>query len=1093
MSLIGRVEVAAGTFVLHQSIPGIGRVAERNGNMLLVEAFDSVANPVAQAWWLPTSECRTTTLGAETRVFWRDPDDGTWAAGRVSSVTGDTCLVRFPNGGTSRVHLIDLRVRWDRPVTSPVEVLASGANESPYYRDARLPMLHSLVKQRAACASFPAILSSAVEAYPHQIAAALTVLRDPVQRYLFADEVGLGKTIEAGLVIRQNLLDNPNARIAVIVPGHLRRQWAEELRSKFFIDDFPACALRISAHETPGKWRNYHGFDLVVVDEAHALTQVTDPETGSYRELSALAHSVPRLLLLSATPAVANPEFDLALLHLLDPNLYRWEERQQFVRQFKRRRTLAEAVNGLTDEWVWLLGDTIETIRAVLPQDPRFETLACRVTALSDDSGELRDDAGASDLKRALAELRAHIGETYRLDRRIIRHRRATVIGSRTYDMPSFEVTGRQRPRSIRFGLNRAESAAELLLEWQQRVAEWLLDHPANVEIDDRPTKYGRVLSILVSRVAEISDDLLSVLRWRVNGDAVSRHRADLCEVEAGALTIAPVLPFESEILARVENLTSGAVALDLVRSRLRPARRAVVFCGRGQLAADVADLLAEVSDIVVRERTKRLDQDVLDDQVEQWHRTGGVLVVDGGGEEGINLQDADLVVHLRLPWSPNLLEQRLGRVDRFAGPQGASGIPVTHLVDPMGTAEENFAAAWLELLRSGFGAFDDSLSALQDNLDDLRDSVWSVGLCEGPHAMVQQVSRVAEETMAYRRAVEVMDAVEAVEDVDFGQEIAKGINEIENDWRVFANQMRRFLSGEGGLRFEETEQQGGRVVEFDVNPRHAPLVSPALLARLLPDRMGLSTPPIPPETRRGAFNRMVAFAIPETRVFRLGNVFVDFLARIIAVDDRGQASALWRPGREHDHAAYFGFHLLAEADVDDAVEWGGEREPGRELALRRQADWMLRPFMGEVWLRAGSDEEVTDRSLLDWLRARYDQARDLNLNADRIGALTEAFAGVEAYASAARTAERVAVDLFTRREDVCAKAEFAYEEAQRTLGVQRAQAIARRAAGRLITDTDRYLADVGIADRIAAALKQPRIRVVSVTCVIGGEKMAVR
>nr|WP_280364323.1 protein DpdE [Nocardia wallacei] len=1090
---MGRVEIATGTFVLHQSIPGIGRVAERDGDMLLVEAFDSVANPVAQTWWLPVTECRTTTLGAETRVFWRDPDVGKWAAGRVSSVSGDTCLVRFPNGGISRVRLADLRVRWDLPVTSPVEVLASGANESPYYRDARLPMLHSLVTQRAACVGFPAILSSAVEAYPHQIAAALTVLRDPVQRYLFADEVGLGKTIEAGLVIRQNFLDNPNAQIAVIVPGHLRRQWAEELHSKFFVDDFPAGVLKISAHETPDKWRNYQGFDLVVVDEAHALTRVSDPEAGVYRQLSALAHSVPRLLLLSATPAVADPEFDLALLHLLDPNLYRWEHRQDFVRQFERRRALAEAVNGLTDEWVWLLGDSIESIRALLPPDSRFEELASKVTILFDDSGELRDDIGESDLKRALAELRAHIGETYRLDRRIIRHRRATVLGSRTYDMPSFEVTGRQRPRSIRCGLSRTESAAELLLEWQQRVSDWLLDHPLDMEFDDRPTKYGRVLSILVSRVAEISDDLLSALRWRINGDAVSCRRADLCAVEADALTSAPVLPFESEILARAETLPPGELALDLVRSRLRPASRAVVFCGRGQLAADLADLLGGISDLVVRERTRRLEPDALDDQVEQWHRTGGVLIVDGSGEEGVNLQDADLVVHLRLPWSPNLLEQRLGRVDRFAGPQGASGNRVTHLVDPMGTAEEDFAAAWLELLRSGFGAFDDSLSALQDNLDDLRDMVWAVGLREGPHAMVQQIPHVAQETKAYRRAIDVMDAVEAVEDIDFGQEIAKGINKIEDNWRVFAGHMRRFLTGEGGLRFQETEEEGGRVVEFDVNPRQAPLVSPALLTRLLPDRMGLSTPPIPPETRRGAFNRMVAFAIPGTRVFRLGNVFVDFLGRIIAVDDRGQASALWRPGREHDNAVYFGFHLLAEADVDEAVEWGGGRGPGLEQALRRQADWMLRPFMGEVWLRAGSDEEVNDRTLLDWLRARYHQARDVNLNADRIGGLTEAFGGVEAYASAARTAEQSAIGLFTRREDVCAKAELAYEEAQRTLAVQRAQAIARRAAGGLVTDTDGYLADVGISDRIAVALKQPRIRVVSVTCVIGGEKMAVR
>jgi len=105
-----------------------------------------------------------------------------------------------------------LRVRWDQPVTNPVDVLVAGANETAYFRDARLPMLQSLVAQRAASGGASALLSSAVEIFPHQVQAALTVLSDPVQRYLLADEVGLGKTIEAGFVIRQVLLDQPQSR-----------------------------------------------------------------------------------------------------------------------------------------------------------------------------------------------------------------------------------------------------------------------------------------------------------------------------------------------------------------------------------------------------------------------------------------------------------------------------------------------------------------------------------------------------------------------------------------------------------------------------------------------------------------------------------------------------------------------------------------------------------------------------------------------------------------------------------------------------------------------------------------------------------------
>ena len=128
-------------------------------------------------------------------------------------------FVRPPNAEFDvRVPEEQVRVRWDRPIADPVEVLAAGAQESAFFRDARLPMLRSLVAQRAACAGVPSLLSAAVEIYPHQVHTALTVLSDPVQRYLLADEVGLGKTIEAGLIIRQTLLDQPDGRVVIIAP-----------------------------------------------------------------------------------------------------------------------------------------------------------------------------------------------------------------------------------------------------------------------------------------------------------------------------------------------------------------------------------------------------------------------------------------------------------------------------------------------------------------------------------------------------------------------------------------------------------------------------------------------------------------------------------------------------------------------------------------------------------------------------------------------------------------------------------------------------------------------------------------------------------
>ena len=201
--------LAVGRLVTNHAVPGVGRVGAVQGERVRVTARID-RSPGGR---LTMGTCRRVpALEAppQTRVYWQDQDTGMWAAGRVVGGDPSAYFIRLPNSEFDRkVGEAELRVRWDRPVGDPVDVLIARANESPYFRDARLPMLRSLVSQRAASAGTPGLLSSSVEIYPHQVSAALTVLNDPVRRYLLADEVGLGKTIEAGLIIRQLLLDQP--------------------------------------------------------------------------------------------------------------------------------------------------------------------------------------------------------------------------------------------------------------------------------------------------------------------------------------------------------------------------------------------------------------------------------------------------------------------------------------------------------------------------------------------------------------------------------------------------------------------------------------------------------------------------------------------------------------------------------------------------------------------------------------------------------------------------------------------------------------------------------------------------------------------
>jgi ATP-dependent helicase HepA len=142
--------------------------------------------------------------------------------------------------------------------------------------------------------------------HPHQLEAMRRVLTDVSPRYLLADEVGLGKTIEAALLIRQHLTDAAHTRVLVIVPSALVQQWEDELAAKFHIHrQFPDRCAIVSV-DAFARMRPDPSVTMAVVDEAHRLT-VPGGSGAIYRLLRRLAHDADVLVLLSATPLLQEP------------------------------------------------------------------------------------------------------------------------------------------------------------------------------------------------------------------------------------------------------------------------------------------------------------------------------------------------------------------------------------------------------------------------------------------------------------------------------------------------------------------------------------------------------------------------------------------------------------------------------------------------------------------------------------------------------------------------------------------------------------------------------------------------------------------
>lgn len=331
-----------------------------------------------------------------------------------------TYEVRFPNGKQKDFSEVDLFVRpWNAP-EDPAEMLAAGAAESQYLHDRRQAALTPLRTLTSAAQGLTALLSAGIDFVPHQVAAVRRVLSDPIQRYLLADEVGLGKTIEAGLIIRQHLIDNPDTEVLIATPGALCEQWRRELSEKLRLDQFgepfECCSHADIARVTRTP-------DVLVVDEAHHLVGLEGgPLAASATRLRELARDVPVLLLLSATPPLGEEGRFLALLNLLDPLTHPLDDLDGFRLKLEQRRAIGRLLLSLDPDasGIVLRQRGAELVRS-FPDDPVVQDLAPQLIEATRAAPErLVDLCGA---------LKEHVADSYRIHQRLIRSRRADAQG----------------------------------------------------------------------------------------------------------------------------------------------------------------------------------------------------------------------------------------------------------------------------------------------------------------------------------------------------------------------------------------------------------------------------------------------------------------------------------------------------------------------------------------------------------------------------------------------------------------------------------------------------------------------------------------
>jgi len=571
---------------------------------------------------------------------------------------------------------------------------------------------------------------------------------------ILADEVGLGKTIEAGLILKEFRARGLVERVLIVTPASLQQQWQAELRSKFNerfeIIDGPTARFLSQAGQNPWAQRasvicslniavrwaetlGQAGWDLIVFDEAHNVRRSKRlgkvNTTKAYELADALKDDVFGLLLLTATPMQLSPYELYSLIDLVEPGLYVSEA------SYEQHRRLLPGLNDLMksfDRW-----PALSVAERTQVSSKHAETLRRLGIDPSDAPTRLQDDSELSAAIERLVNLHP-LAEVLTRNRKSevggfkkrIAHRQLVTL-TRT-ELDAYEsvsdylrnrylrsensaigflmVTYQKMLASSSFALKQSllRRLAKLRKALEERVAA-TLDEGDLPEADDDMSdeEFDHVLSLAESMtgtsIQEEIDDIIGLLPTI---DAISDTKLErLC------LILDDLLQRQSS--DKVLVFTQFTDTQRLIAERLRSKGISVTTFNGGM------DLAAK------------------EEAVRQFRGQAQVMVSTEAGGEGRNFQFAHQLVNYDLPWNPMKVEQRIGRLDRI----GQTHDVVIFNLACAATIEERV----LEVLENRIRLFEESVGALDPILGTFESEFTAIAMA-APPVSAAEFKRIEEE-----------------------------------------------------------------------------------------------------------------------------------------------------------------------------------------------------------------------------------------------------------------------------------------------------------------------------------------------------------
>ncbi len=866
-------------------------------------------------------ELRRITLPLRTRCMAGDSECTVNSVDRSSAVNAPSFyqVTYLQTGLRAKVSEVDLLLSAEEQSDDPLSILAGLGQGGYSLFQVRENLVTVLNQQFRHGSGLRALLSSRIDLRPHQAYVAGLVLLDAKRRFLLADEVGLGKTIEAGIVIHDLLINKPTAKILIVCPGALTQQWLCEMYSKFGGQVFKLLELhasdrmnwpKITKLIAPFSQAAYEyaeqllavPWDMVVIDEAHHLLA----SESLYEFAVRLSNTAPSLLLLSAIPAQRREDEFLRLLGLLDPQQYTPEvvaQRDRFRELFEAQRAIGRKLRLLRRRLDGIAShdftkeETVEqaTDLLTLPVLRDDATLAAKVDSLTSLTDGFQQEVG---------EIFHYVGDSYRINRRILRNRRERLVEEEQIvpierTIALLPYSAEQLESEVNEAIHRLVVSAK-----QKGLRDELLTTLSRFlwQSTVHPRAVGDVLESLATaeprKLKERGIDFLALgylcgySEWDAYLDLLCkavRHCVD-DDLVREAMTCAMRWSRDARSFTRYNELVKQ------LRNRMSPRSRPpkiLVFAGFPDVAADLANRLRrDFGEEAITEFRSELEREEKEANVRRFRSdpTTWLMVSDESGGEGRNFQFADGLIHFDTPWYVSRVEQRIGRLDRLGREKQAHAEVLSEVFFDDTSVEGGLVRCY----DSGIGVYRRSISGLEFALRDVETRIVHTAIDEGTAGLNQ----IAEELADFAEEERARDESEAL------------LDEASFD-RLAAEKFRRVRHSEQNeLALEQTFTEYLRMVASNRSVRRISDSEFAdglwmLRADEIHQIRGESTSSVLDQTTpfTGSFRRAIAQQRLDLHFFNLGHplfeaichaLFNDTVGRTYAVEVKDLAREPW-------------------------------------------------------------------------------------------------------------------------------------------------------------------------------------------------------